>query len=598
MRKLKTILIPPLVTCTTLSTWAQTMRSCLFMLVTLVSIMLKAQVEPCGPVPTENQLRWQEMEMYAFIHYSLNTYTDQEWGFGNEDPKLFNPSSLDCQQWARVCKQAGMKGIIFTAKHHCGFCMWPSAYTEYSVKNSPWKDGKGDVVRELADACRKEGLKFAVYLSPWDRNHPDYGKPEYITYFCNQLRELLTQYGDIFEVWFDGANGGDGWYGGANETRRIDAKTYYEWGETFRMIRELQPKCVIWNDGGDRGDLRWVGNEAGSVGETNWSLLNKEGDVSGNMLRFGLENGDSWVAAETNTSIRPGWFYHETENENVKSLSKLMDTYYKSVGRNSTLLLNFPIAPNGRIHPTDSLRGIAFKKMIDEVFQKNIVKEVKHPNLVNRSFTLTFKKPTTVNRFLAEEDISLGQRVKKFALEAFVDGQWIPLKDELVEGHDGLTTIGHRRIICFPTVKATQLRFTITDCKAEPVIQKLGLYLAPDISQDTPNAGEKHASDYYIFFATDNMMFVNLDQETTVTAFRYLPPQDSRDGIITHYRIAATTDWNHWETLGEGEFSNIVNNPIWQTVRCKPTRAKVIRVEGVRLAQGKRMAYSDVEVVK
>ncbi|MCR5044757.1 MAG: alpha-L-fucosidase [Bacteroidaceae bacterium] len=574
------------------------MRSCLFMLVTLVSIMLKAQVEPCGPVPTENQLRWQEMEMYAFIHYSLNTYTDQEWGFGNEDPKLFNPSSLDCQQWARVCKQAGMKGIIFTAKHHCGFCMWPSAYTEYSVKNSPWKDGKGDVVRELADACRKEGLKFAVYLSPWDRNHPDYGKPEYITYFRNQLRELLTQYGDIFEVWFDGANGGDGWYGGANETRRIDAKTYYEWGETFRMIRELQPKCVIWNDGGDRGDLRWVGNEAGSVGETNWSLLNKEGDVSGNMLRFGLENGDSWVAAETNTSIRPGWFYHETENENVKSLSKLMDTYYKSVGRNSTLLLNFPIAPNGRIHPTDSLRGIAFKKMIDEVFQKNIVKEVKHPNLVNRSFTLTFKKPTTVNRFLAEEDISLGQRVKKFTLEAFVDGQWIPLKDELVEGHDGLTTIGHRRTICFPTVKATQLRFTITDCKAEPVIQKLGLYLAPDISQDTPNAGEKHASDYYIFFATDNMMFVNLDQETTVTAFRYLPPQDSRDGIITHYRIAATTDWNHWETLGEGEFSNIVNNPIWQTVRCKPTRAKVIRVEGVRLAQGKRMAYSDVEVVK
>ena len=568
------------------------------MLVTLVSIMLKAQVEPCGPVPTENQLRWQEMEMYAFIHYSLNTYTDQEWGFGNEDPKLFNPSSLDCQQWARVCKQAGMKGIIFTAKHHCGFCMWPSAYTEYSVKNSPWKDGKGDVVRELADAYRKEGLKFAVYLSPWDRNHPDYGKPEYITYFRNQLRELLTQYGDIFEVWFDGANGGDGWYGGANETRRIDAKTYYEWGETFRMIRELQPKCVIWNDGGDRGDLRWVGNEAGSVGETNWSLLNKEGDVSGNMLRFGLENGDSWVAAETNTSIRPGWFYHETENENVKSLSKLMDTYYKSVGRNSTLLLNFPIAPNGRIHPTDSLRGIAFKKMIDEVFQKNIVKEVKHPNLVNRSFTLTFKKPTAVNRFLAEEDISLGQRVKKFALEAMVDGQWLPLKDELVEGHDGLTTIGHRRIICFPTVKATQLRFTITDCKAEPVIQKLGLYLAPDISQDTPNAGEKHASDYYIFFATDNMMFVNLDQETTVTAFRYLPPQDSRDGIITHYRIAATTDWNHWETLGEGEFSNIVNNPIWQTVRCKPTRAKVIRVEGVRLAQGKRMAYSDVEVVK
>ena len=234
------------------------------------------QVEPYGAVPTQQQLAWQDMDMYAFIHYSLNTYTDQEWGFGNEDPALFNPSDLDCRQWARVCKQAGMKGIIFTAKHHCGFCMWPSAYTEYSVKNAPWKDGKGDVVRELADACREEGLKFAVYLSPWDRNYAEYGRPEYITYFRNQLRELLTNYGDIFEVWFDGANGGDGWYGGANETRRIE-KTYYEWPETYRLIRELQPDCVIWGDNANRADLRWVGTEAGYVGETNWSTMPSEG---------------------------------------------------------------------------------------------------------------------------------------------------------------------------------------------------------------------------------------------------------------------------------------------------------------------------------
>ena len=554
-----------------------------------------AQVTPCGPTPSENQLRWQEMEMYAFIHYSLNTYTDQEWGFGNEDPSLFNPSQLDCRQWARVCKQSGMKGIIFTAKHHCGFCMWPSKYTEYSVKNSPWKEGKGDVVRELADACREEGLKFAVYLSPWDRNHPQYGYPEYVTYFRNQLRELLTNYGDIFEVWFDGANGGDGWYGGANETRRIDPKTYYEWEETFRMIRELQPNCVIWNDGGDRGDLRWVGNEAGSVGETNWSLLNKEGNVTGNMLRFGLENGDSWVAAETNTSIRPGWFYHETENENVKSLSKLMDTYYKSVGRNSCLLLNFPIAPNGRIHPTDSLRGIAFKKMIDEVFKTDLSKKAKKNEHGNTTL-IEFKRPTSFNRFVAEEDIRYGQRVKKFSLEVLVDGQWQQLKDELAENGKGLTTIGHRRIICFPTVKATKLRFTVTDSKCTPIIRKLGVYLAPQISQDTPDSGEKHASDYYIFFGADKMMFINLPQEQTVTAFRYLPPQESRTGLVTHYRISATTDWNHWETLGEGEFSNIVNNPIWQTVRCKPTKAKVIRMEGLRLAEGERMGYNDIEV--
>jgi alpha-L-fucosidase len=571
-----------------------------FPLLLLGGIGMSAQEQPKAlPKPTPNQRRWQDMEMYAFIHYSLNTYTDQEWGFGNESPQLFNPADLDCRQWARACKQAGMRGIILTAKHHCGFCLWPSKYTDYSVKNAPWKNGKGDVVRELADACREEGLQFAVYLSPWDRNHPEYGRPAYITYFRNQLRELLTNYGDIFEVWFDGANGGDGWYGGANEMRRIDRKTYYEWPETYRMIRELQPKCLIWNDGSDRGDLRWVGNEAGSVGETNWSLLNKDDDVTSDMLRHGLENGDSWVAAETNTSIRPGWFYHETENENVKSLSKLMDTYYKSVGRNSCLLLNFPIAPNGRIHPTDSLRGIAFKRMIDEVFRENLIKET-HP--VNTpanalSYIIDIKEGASFNRFLVEEDIAQGQRVKRFTLQAFVDGEWLPLKDALSEQGDGLTTIGHRRIICFPTVKATKLRFTVTEAKAEPVIKRFGVYLAPDISSDTPDAGEKHSSDYHIFFGADKMMFVDLPQEQTVTAFRYLPPQESHDGIVTHYRISATTDWSHWETIGEGEFSNIVNNPIWQTVRCKPTRAKVIRVEALRLAQGSRMGYSDVEVI-
>ena len=430
------------------------------------------KVEPFGPLPTEDQLAWQDMETYAFIHYSLNTYTDQEWGYGNEDPALFNPSDLDCRQWARTCKEAGMTGIIFTAKHHCGFCMWPSAYTEYSVKNSPWKDGKGDVVRELADACREEGLKFAVYLSPWDRNHPEYGRPEYVTYFRNQLRELMTQYGDIFEVWFDGANGGDGWYGGADEIRRIDDRTYYGWQETYRLIRELQPHCVIWGDNANRADLRWVGTEAGKVGETNWSLMPSEGRANQHMLHYGVEDGDIWCPGETNTSIRPGWFYHERENAHVKSLSKLMDTYYKSVGRNSTLLLNFPVAPNGRIHPIDSLRGAAFNKMVHEVFKENLAKKAR-VSRKGMTTTLKFRKPVTFNRFLAEEDISLGQRVKKFSLEAYVDGAWIPLRDALAEGEalenggDGLTTIGHRRIICFPTVTASQFRFTVTDTKAE-----------------------------------------------------------------------------------------------------------------------------------
>ena len=576
----------------------QTTILLLFSTATTVSAQTVAKTT-YGPVPNENQLRWQEMEMYAFIHYSLNTYTDQEWGYGNEDPNLFNPSHLDCRQWARVCKQAGMKGIIFTAKHHCGFCMWPSAYTEYSVKNSPWKNGKGDVVKELAEACREEGLQFAVYLSPWDRNHKDYGKPEYVTYFRNQLRELLTNYGDIFEVWFDGANGGDGWYGGANETRRIDGKTYYDWAETFRMIRELQPQAVIWNDGGERGDLRWVGTEAGNIGETNWSMMPGKGDTPYHMLHYGVEDGDVWCPGETNTSIRPGWFYHETENEHVKSLSKLMDTYYKSVGRNSCLLLNFPIAPNGRIHPTDSLRGIAFKQMIDESFRDNLVLPSATPQRENGvvCYTLDIKEGESFNRFVAEEDIRYGQRVKKFSLEALVDGQWQSLKDELVEDGDGLTTIGHRRIICFPTVKATKLRFTITASRAEPVIKKLGVYHAPELSPDIPNSGEKKSSGLHFFFSNPKQMLIDWDKEQIITSFRYLPPQESKDGTITHYTLWTSTDWANWTKLASGEFSNVVNNPIWQTIKFPATKARILKLDADHLSEGERMAFSDIEVI-
>ena len=535
--------------------------------------------------------------MYAFIHYSMNTYTDQEWGYGNEDLKLFNPSDLDCRQWARVCKQAGMKGIIFTAKHHCGFCMWPSKYTEYSVKNTPWKDGKGDVVRELAEACREEGLKFAVYLSPWDRNHKDYGKPEYVTYFRNQLRELLTDYGDIFEVWFDGANGGDGWYGGANEARRIDGKTYYGWAETFHMIRELQPNAVIWNDGGDRGDLRWVGTEAGNVGETNWSLMPSKGDTPWHMLHYGVENGDVWCPGETNTSIRPGWFYHETENAHVKSLSKLMDTYYKSVGRNSTLLLNFPIAPNGRIHPTDSLRGIAFNKMIHEVFKTDLAQKAKKKTVGNETI-ITFKKPTAFNRFVVEEDIRYGQRVKKFSLEAEVNGKWVPLKDELVERGDGLTTIGHRRIICFPNVTATRLRFTIIEAKCEPIIKRTSVYLAPELTADIPNSGEKRSSNLHYFFSNPKQMMIDWDTEQTITSFRYLPPKNTREGLVTHYTLWASNNWHDWQKIASGEFSNIINNPIWQTIKfAAPVKAKILRLDADHMAEGDRMSFGDFEVI-
>lgn len=455
-----------------------------------------------GPIPSKNQMRWQEMEYYAFIHFSLNTYTDQSWGYGNENVSLFNPAELDTRQWARICKEAGMKGIIITAKHHCGFCLWPSEYTEYSVKNAPWKDGKGDVIRELAEACKEYNLKLGIYLSPWDRNHASYGTPEYITYFRNQLKELLTNYGDIFEVWYDGANGGTGYYGGANENRKIDRTTYYDWKNTYQLVRELQPEIVIWNDGGDRADLRWVGTEGGWVGETNWSLLHATGDVPYEMLHYGVEDGDSWVPAEVNTSIRPEWFYHPGEDKKVKTLPQLMDTYYKSIGRNATLLLNFPIMPNGLIHPNDEKAALDFAAAVKDAFAENLIENAKaeasavrensskfngakaidnnkdsywttDDHVTTASLTIEFEKPTSFNRFMAQEYIRLGQRVKTFTVEAFINGTW----SEIAQG----TTIGYKRILRFPTVEATKLRFNITGSKACPLISNIGVFNAPQI---------------------------------------------------------------------------------------------------------------------
>ncbi|AMR31447.1 alpha-L-fucosidase [Mucilaginibacter sp. PAMC 26640] len=458
--------------------------------------------KPFGPVPGTNQFRVQQMESYAFVHFSLNTYTDQSWGFGNEDVNLFNPKELDCRQWAKTCKEAGMKGVIITAKHHCGFCLWPSDYTAYSVKNAPWKNGKGDVIKEMADACKEYGLKLGIYLSPWDRNHPDYGKPEYITYFRNQLTELLTNYGPIFEVWFDGANGGSGYYGGANETRTIDRKTYYDWKNTYALIHKIQPNCVIWNDGGERGDLRWVGTEAGYVGETNWSLLNATGEVPFDMLHYGLENGDSWVAAEVNTSIRPEWFYHPSEDTKVKTLPQLMDTYYNSIGRNATFLLNFPIMPNGLINERDVKAASEYGNAVKEAFAVDLARSKKVTasnvrgnskqfsadkavdnntdtywatnNKVNvASLTIDLGRATSFNRFLVQEYIRLGQRVKTFKVEALINGSW---KDVAMA-----TTIGYKRILRFPSVKATKIRLTITDSKSCPLISNIGVYNAQQI---------------------------------------------------------------------------------------------------------------------
>ena len=513
-----------------------------------------------GPVPSENQLKWHRMEFYAFIHFSLNTYTDHSWGYGDEDVNLFNPKKLDAREWVRVCKESGMTGVIITAKHHCGFCLWPSQYTDYSVKKAPWKNGEGDVVGDVAKACKEFGLKFGVYLSPWDRNRADYGKPEYLTYFRNQLTELLTKYGPVFEVWFDGANGGTGYYGGANEERKIDPKTYYDWPTTYALVRKLQPNILIWNDGGDRGDLRWVGTESGFVGETNWSQLNAKGEVTWPMLHFGLEGGDSWVPAEVNTSIRPEWFYHPSEDGKVKTVPQLLDAYYNSVGRNGTFLLNFPIMPNGQIHPTDVEHAVQLGKVVKQTFAVNLAKGGRasasnirggsqkfgpanvvddrrdtywatDDDIKSASLTLDLAKPTLFNRFLVQEYIQLGQRVKGFSLEAMIGGAW----KELARG----STIGYKRILRFPAVTASKVRFNITDSKASPVISAVGLYNAPLIL-DAPRITRNRKGDISIDSAdVGAYFFYTLDgSEPTGTSPRFVGPIPTGDGKVTVKAVA------------------------------------------------------------
>src|SRR5687768_5574383 len=311
-----------------------------------------------GALPSPRQLAWHELETYGFLHFTINTFTDREWGLGDEDPALFNPRDFSAEQIVTSCKAGGLKQLIITAKHHDGFCLWPSRHTEHTIAKSPYKQGRGDIVGEIAAECARQGLKFGVYVSPWDRNNAEYGRPGYVRIYHGQLRELLTQYGKIHEVWFDGANGGDGFYGGARETRKIDAATYYEWDAIRAMVRELQPEAVMFADA--NMDVRWVGNEAGVAGDPCWPTMDDK-PFTTERGNAGVRGGPLWNPAETNVSIRPGWFWHPDENEQVRSPANLVKHYFESVGRGGNLLLNVPPDRRGRIFEADALALKAFR---------------------------------------------------------------------------------------------------------------------------------------------------------------------------------------------------------------------------------------------
>jgi alpha-L-fucosidase len=456
--------------------------------------------DPLYPVPTARQLAWHEMEQYAFVHFTTNTFTDKEWGYGDEDPSIFNPSDFDAGQWCRIFREAGLKAVILTCKHHDGFCLWPSRFTEHSVKNSPWRNGQGDVVKEVRDACANSGLKFGIYLSPWDRNHADYGSEAYVKYYRDQLMEVFAGYGPIFEMWFDGANGGTGYYGGANERRNIDKQTYYDWPTTLEMVRAMEPDVIFFSDAGP--DIRWCGNEKGYVGETNWNTISTDTLYAGkagisDLLNTGTEGGDRWIPAEVDVSIRPGWFYHPGENEKVKTPEKLFDIYLSSVGRGSNLLLNVPPDRRGLIHEQDVEALLGWKKLLDEAFGHNLAFRQKasadnvrggqqkygaenttdgdeetywatDDDVTTASLTIDLDKKKEIKYIFVQEYIKLGQRVRKFDAEVEKDGQW----EKVVSS----TTIGYKKILCLSPVSTSKVRISINGARACPLISNVEIY--------------------------------------------------------------------------------------------------------------------------
>lgn len=455
---------------------------------------------PLAPVPSQAQLAWHNMEMNAFVHFTTNTFTDKEWGYGDENEKVFNPTEFNPKQWVSILKEVGFKGLILTCKHHDGFCLWPSKYTEHSVKNSLWKNGNGDVVKEVAAACNEAGLKFGIYLSPWDRNHKSYGSPEYIKYYRNQLNELFTLYPDVFEMWFDGANGGDGFYGGKRETRKIDGRNYYEWSTTLELVRKKDPNVIFFSDAGP--GVRWVGNENGIVGETNWNNITPDTLYAGKggiekLLNEGNENGTHWIPAECDVSIRPGWFYHAKEDSLVKTPKQLFDIYLKSVGRGSLLLLNIPPDRRGLFHENDvnALRG--FKNLLDTEFKIDLAKNAKvkasavrgeaesykvenltdaddqtywttDDDITKPNFEIIFNEVKLIKYLTLKENISLGQRVKSFSIEIWMDGKW----NKIIQA----TTIGHKRIIELNQVNTDKIRVNILKSRGCPVISSVEVY--------------------------------------------------------------------------------------------------------------------------
>ena len=563
-------------------------------------------------IPTPQQLEWQQMEFTAFLHFGINTFTGREWGDGTEAPALFNPTELDCEQWVRALKDGGFKMAIITAKHHDGFCLWPTKTTRHSVASSPWRGGKGDLVRELRNACDKYGIKFGIYLSPWDRNAACYGdSPVYNQFFIEQLTELLTQYGEIHEVWFDGANGE-----GPN-----GKKQEYDWDAVIKTIRRLQPKAVtaIMGD-----DVRWVGNEKGIGRETEWSatalppgiysrseelrkglgIYGKAKDLGGRDI-VARAKELFWWPSEVDVSIRPGWFYHAAQDKQVKSLAHLVDIYFKSVGYNSVLLLNIPPDKRGLIHENDVQRLKELSGYLKKTFGKDFLQkgDTRWQSLSGDVREYKVQKGAVVNTFLIQEDIAKGQRVENFLVEAYSNGSW----RYVAEG----TTVGYKRLIRFSDTKAEKIRVTVRSARGKANILKVGLFFAEPLNDENtevqlsdipvdewriadgePNAHQAIDGDRSTGWYTNSLkpLTVDMGREVQVTGFSYAPVTgDDLAGTIYKYAFYISSDGEEWTKCdAAGEFSNIMHNPVPYFVRFgKSYRARYFKLEPLAEINGK-----------
>jgi len=611
--------------------------------------LLNAQTQPpkpYGALPTKDQINWQQLEYYMFIHFGPNTFTDVEWGDGKEDPKVFNPSNVDCRQWAATAKAAGMKAIIITAKHHDGFCLWPSKYSTHTVRESLWKDGKGDLLKELSDACREYGLKFGVYLSPWDQNHPAYGvntgvssfipELQYNQVFASTLTEVLSNYGEIFEQWFDGANG-EGHEG---------KKQVYDWKLFHNVVYKNQPHAIIFSDVGP--GCRWMGNEQGVAGETNWSTMNIEGFEPGHgappvdVLNKGVQGGEAWVPAETDVSIRPGWFYSPSTDDKVKSVDKLMDIYYTSVGRNSNLLLNVPPDRTGRIHKNDSIRLMEFRAAREASFSNDLMEgatiktkntrgnasEFSVSNMIDNDYDtywttndndlnpvieIDFKNLTWFNRLLLQEYIPLGQRIESFTVKYWnnKEGNW----NEFAKG----TTIGYKRILRFPRVETRKIRIEF-NALACPAISKVSAYYAPDSFSESSGMNVAHndselswqlvMSDISKVTDNDNSTYVEMHKETPliidmkgvvpVRGLSYIPYNKVQSSNILRYNLYISTDGQTWNQIKSNAiFNNIANNPVKQDIilYTNPEEIRYIKLEPIEIVDsGNKYFVSGIKV--